>query len=92
MEEILQNSRTDSTHLRSLLESERAQTQALERELAAVRGQLSSHVTALSRGQVENAQLRGEFEVVQGSLGGVEESMTRATETIRNLQQVRGRG
>lgn len=90
MEKILQNARTDSAHLQAQLDSERSRNQSLERELASVQSQFSGKLSEWNRDQVEHAQLKGEFEVVQGSLGGVGESMQRATDTIKALQQVGG--
>ena len=66
MEQILLNARTDAAHLQTLLDSERARSQELEQELASVRGEFSHKESEWNRDQVEHAQLKGEFEVVQG--------------------------
>ena len=88
MEQVLHGARADSTHLQTLLDDERTRTQEQAQELDSLRDQLGVKLSEWSAGQLENAQLRGEFQVVQGSMGSVEESMRRATETIRTLQQV----
>ncbi len=88
MELMLQNSRIDSAQLHSKLDSERTQNLELEKELVSVRQELSSKANKLNQGQLENAQLRREFGMVQESLGSVEESMKKATSTIKALQQV----
>jgi septation ring formation regulator EzrA len=88
MEQVLLNAHTDSAHMHTLLDSEKAQSRELERELASVRSELRSKESECSRDQVEHAQLKGEFEVMQGSLEGVGESMQRATDRIKDLQQV----
>ena len=89
MELMLQNSRIDSAQLHTKLDSERSQNLELEKELVSVRHELSSKASRLSQGELENAQLRREFGMVQDSLGSVEESMMKATSTIKSLQQVR---
>ena len=88
MEVILHNSRSDSSHLQTRLDAEKGRGHELEKEVASLQRELSAHEAAASQGKMENAQLRAEFDVVQGSLGGVEVSMVRATETIKSLQQV----
>ena len=89
MEQMLQNSRIDSAQLHTKLDSERSQNVELEKELISVRQELNSKASKLSQGQLENAQLKREFGMVQDSLGSVEESMKKATSTIKSLQQVR---
>ena len=86
---ILHNARLDSTHLQSQLEGERSQNQELEKKLLTARYELTDKTGKLTEGLVENAQLKRDFEMVQESLGSVEQSVRNATDTIKSLQEVR---
>lgn len=88
MDVILQNARVDSTQLQTKLEGERSQNHELEKKLISARHELGDKATKLTLGLMENAQLRKDFNMVQDSLGSVEESVRNATDTIKSLQQV----